>query len=393
MADVTIVEPVAVAPLEAARSLSSLIRASADAADSSRELPVELAHALADAGMFRLLVPRSLAGAELALPAYLDVIEELAKADASTAWCVNQGAVFATNAAFVSPSTARTIWSDPRAVIANGPSPSAEAVVVDGGYRVTGRWAFSSGIGHAPWLAGLAFVVENGERRRRTDGREQVRHMLFRKDEAEVHDTWQVQGLRGTGSHQFSVADLFVPEARSVWTYGDPARESGPLYVFPMVLLFASGFASVAVGLARAALDALLELAHEKRPRGDRTVLRDQAMTQMQVGQAEGTLRAARAYLHQTVSEVWGAVCEGGRITLEQRVQLRLATTHAIRCAAAVVDSAYNAGGADAIYTSSPLHRRFQDIHVITQHLQGRPAHYEAAGRHFLGLDPDSPWL
>lgn len=380
--------------LEVARALAPLIRAAGDEIERERELPRPVFEALADAGLFRMLVPRSLGGAELDLPTYLQVIEEIAQADASTGWCVNQGAVFATNSARVREDVAREIWGQsPRSAVANGPAPTAEAIVVEGGYRVTGRWTFSSGCKHATWLAGFATIVEDGRPRLDAKGRPEARYLLFPAGNAEIIDTWRVSGLRGTGSHHFTVTDLFVPRERSVWSVVDSSREPGPLYVVPTVGLFAGGFASVALGIARGALDNLIELAGGKTPWGTANLLRDQPLVQMQVGQAEALIRSGRAFLHETAREVWEAVSATHAITLEQRVQIRLATTHAIRLAAEAVDLVYNAAGASAIYRSSPIHRRFQDIHVITQHVQGRLAHYESAGRFWLGIKPDMQWL
>jgi alkylation response protein AidB-like acyl-CoA dehydrogenase len=381
-------------PLEAASQLVPQIRAAADEIDAQRELPKDLAEAIADAGLFRMLVPRSLGGSELDMPTYIRVIEEIAKADASTAWCVNQGCVFATNTAFLPQEVARQIWGEsPRSVVANGPAPTAEAVAVEGGYRVSGRWTFSSGCCHATWLAGFATLVENGQYRYDPDGTPEARYMLFPKSEAHIIDAWHVRGLRGTGSHHFAVKDLFVPKEYTVHSYADPVREPGPLYVYPMVLLFASGFASVAIGTARTALDTLIELSGGKKPRGAKDLLRDQAMVQAQVGRAEATWRAARAYLHETVRDVWEEVAATQQISREQRAHLRLATTHAIRMAADSIDIVYNTSGTTGIYTDNPIQRCFQDIHVITQHIQGRLAHYESVGQCILGLEPDATWF
>lgn len=381
-------------PLEAARKLAPQIRALADEIERQRELPTELTEAIADSALLRMLMPRSLGGNELDPPTYIRVIEEIARADGSTGWCVNQGSVFATNTAFLAPEVGRLIWgASPRSTVANGPSPTAEAIPVNGGYRVTGEWTFSSGCRHATWLAGFATIMENGQPRRHTDGSPAARYMLFPKEQAEIIDVWQVSGLRGTGSHNFAVRDLFVPSERTVWSYADPLRESSPLYLYPMVLLFACGFASVAIGVARTALDTVIELAGGKKPRGDHDPLRYQGTVQMQIGRAESIWRSARALLHETVREVWEEVSTNRAITLEQRIDLRMATTHAIRLAAEVVDIAYNTSGTTAIYTQHPLQRCFQDIHVITQHIQGRIAHYESIGQFALGLEPSEQWL
>jgi len=387
--------PPRLTPLEAARALAPRIRAAADEIDTQRELPCDLAEAIADAGLFRMLVPQSLGGSELDPPTHIQVIEAIARADGSTAWCVNQGSVFATHAAFLPKEVACQIWAeDPRAVIANGPTPiSAQAVAVEGGYRVTGRWTFSSGCRHATWLAGITTIVEQGRPRLHPDGTPAARYMLFPQSEADIIDVWHVRGLRGTGSHQFAVADLFVPGDRTVSRAADPVQEPGPLYVYPMGLLFASGFASVAVGVARRALAEVIELAGGKKPRGQKDLLRDQAMVQSHIGRAEAIWHATRAYLHDTVRSVWAAVAASGEITLEQRALLRLAATHTIRQAAEAVDIAYTLAGSTAVFMNSLLQRCFQDIHVITQHLQGRLAHYETVGQFFLGIAPETQRL
>ena len=359
-----------------------------------RELTPEVALALADARLFHMFVPRSLGGRELAQPDYLPVVEALGYADASTGWCVNQGAVFMTTSAFIDRGAAERIWDSPRTVIANGPSPTALARHVPNGYRVTGRWSFSSGFPHATWLAGLSVLAdEHGERLRGERGEMVVRHMIFPKSAAIRHDTWHTRGLRATGSYDFEVKDIFVPEECSVWTYGDAVKEPSPLYAYSMVLLFACGFASVALGVARAGLDAFIDFAGGKLPRGDRTRLADKQVIQSQVGAAEMKWRAGRYGLHGAVREVWDRVSATGRFEVADRVALRGAATHAIHLAKETVDIAYEACGSDAIFEHHPIQQRFQDIHTITQHLQGRHAHYETIGQLALGLEPDRQWL
>jgi alkylation response protein AidB-like acyl-CoA dehydrogenase len=200
-----------------------------------------------------------------------------------------------------------------------------------------------------------------------------------------------VRGLRGTGSHHFAVTDLFVPGEYTV-SRADPVQEPGALYVYPLGLLFACGFASVAVGVARRALDEVIDLAGGKQPRGQRELLRDQAMVQSHIGRAEAIWRATRAHLHDTVRSVWAAVSDSGAMTLEHRALLRLAATHTIHQAAEAIDIVYKLAGSTAVFMHSPLQRCFQDIHVITQHLQGRLAHYESVGQFFLGLAPETRW-
>ena len=379
--------------LEAARKLQPMIRAAAAEIDAARELPRPLFEALADAGLFHLAVPRSIGGAEIDLPTYVQVIEELGKADASTGWIVNQGAIFATYAARMPRDVARTIWMDtPRSVVANTPAPSAQAVVVPGGFRVTGRQGFSTGCRHAAWVAPHAQITDNGQVRLE-HGAPETRYMFVPVAEAELLDTWNVRGMRGTGTHHFAVQDVFVPAERTVLSATAPLLEPGPLYKIPRTLCFASGDAAVALGMARTCLEAFFELAGSKTPRAMPALLRDQSMVQVQVGQAEAALRSGRAFLMETVRDVWTTVASSGALTLDQRATLRLATTHGIRLAAQVIDTVYNAAGATAAYDDQPIQRHFQDIHVITQHLQGRLAHYELVGRHLLGLPVDEARL
>jgi alkylation response protein AidB-like acyl-CoA dehydrogenase len=379
--------------LEAARKLQPMIRASADEIDAARELPRPLFEALADAGLFHLAVPRAIGGAEIDLPTYVQMIEELGKADASTGWIVNQGAIFGTYAARMPRDVARRIWIDtPRSVVANTPAPSAHAVVVPGGYRVTGRQGFSTGCRHAAWIAPHAQIIENGQVRL-DNGQPETRYLFVPAAEVELLDTWNVRGMRGTGTHHFAVNDVFVPAERSVLSATAPVLESGPLYKIPRTLCFASGDAAVALGMARTCLETFFELAGSKTPRAMQALLRDQSMVQVQVGQAEAAVRSGRAFLMETVRDLWSTVASNGTLTLDQRATLRLATTHGIRLAAQVIDTVYNAAGATAAYEGHPIQRYFQDIHVITQHLQGRLAHYELVGRHTLGLPVDEARL
>jgi indole-3-acetate monooxygenase len=271
-------------------------------------------------------------------------------------------------------------------VVANTPAPTAQAVVVPGGYRVTGRQGFSTGCRHASWLAAHAQIIEDGHPRRLDNGEPETRYLFVPVAEAERLDTWHVRGMRGTGTHHFAVHDVFVPADRSALAAGAPLIETGPLYQIPRTLVFASGDASVALGVARAALTTFTELAGAKSPRAMRGMLRDQPMVQADIGHAEAHLRAGRAFLTEAVRDLWAAVSTTGTISLDQRAVLRIAATHAMWLAVQVVDTLYNAAGATSIYEDHPLQRAFQDIHVISQHLQARRAHYELVGRYWLGL-------
>ena len=380
-------------PIEAARELAPLIRASADEIEAARQLPRPLFEAMADAGLFLMAVPRAVGGSEIDYPTFVKVMEEIGKADASTAWALNQGANFGTFAARMAPHVSRAIWIDtPRSVVANTPGPSAKAIVVPGGYRVTGKQPFSTGCRHASWIAAHAQIIDNSEVRLR-DGKPEARYLLMPVAQVELLDTWRTRGMRGTGTHHFEVKDVFVAEERTVFPRGGPQISGGVRYKVPPTLGFAGGDAAVALGVARSCLEAFYELAGAKTPRYMQGQLRDQPMVQFTVGQAEASLRSGRAYLMESIDNLWNELKSTGSVTLERRVDMRLATTHAIRLAAQIVENIYSASGATAAFEGNLIQRHFQDIHVITQHLQGRLSHYETVGQHWMGLPIDDSRL
>jgi alkylation response protein AidB-like acyl-CoA dehydrogenase len=342
-----------------------------------------------------MAVPRAVGGLEIDFPTYVQVLEELGKADASTAWTVSQGANWATYSARMAPAVARAIWIDtPRSVVSNSPGPTAKAVVVPGGFRVSGRQPFSTGCKHASWVAAHAQVIENGEVRQR-NGRPEVRYCLVPITQVELLDTWHTKGMRGTGTHTFEVKDVFVPEERTVFTFNAPLVSPGARYKIPLTLGFGAGDGMVALGLAHNFMNAFFEVAGSKSPRNMTGLLRDQPITQFTVGQAEASLRSGRAYLMEAVQEIWDEATstESLTLSLQRRTTLRLASTHAIRLAAQIVESLYTACGATAVFDGHLLQRLFQDMHVITQHGQGRLANYEIVGQHRLGLEIDASRL
>jgi alkylation response protein AidB-like acyl-CoA dehydrogenase len=374
--------------LEAARTLAPLVRANADEIEAKRELPKPVFHALADAGLYLMAVPRAVGGLEIDFPTYVQAIEEIAKADASTAWTISQGANYATYSARMQQHAARAIWVDtPRSVVANSPGATAKAVVVPGGYRVTGRQGFSTGCRHASWIAVHTTVSENGEVRQR-DGKPEARYCLVPVGQVELIDTWHVRGMRGTGTHSFEVQDVFVPEEHTVLTFNAPIVSAGPRYKIPLTLGFAAGDAMVALGLARNCINAFFEVAGTKKPRYMQGLLRDQALTQFSVGQAEAAVRSGRAFLMEAVCDLWDEATssDAPALSMERRAVLRLASTHAIRLSAQVVDTLYTACGATTVFESHPIQRLFQDMHVITQHAQGHLVSYELVGKHWLDV-------
>ncbi len=378
------------------RELAPMLAAAAGEIDRRRELPERVVDALVERGLFRLLLPKSLNGAELLPAEYVPIIEELAKTDASTAWCVNQNSGCSMTAAYLPPEAAREMFGGPRGILAWGPGPG-EARVVDGGYRVTASWSFASGSHHASWLGCHVPVVEaDGRKRTQPDGTPIVRTMLFPKSATKFTDIWHTMGLRGTGSDQYEVKDLFVPEAYSIDVLsrrGEAAREEGLLYRFSSLVLYAAGFAGVALGIARSTLAHFIELARDKIPRGARNTLRNNNVIQREVALAEARLASARRHLLGSLEDITAAVAARGHVTLDERMTIRLASTFAIHTALEVVDILYQAAGATAIFDENPFERRFRDIHSVAQQLQGRQVHFETVGQHMMGLDADTGWL
>src|SRR6516165_4377047 len=366
-----------------AEAVRPAVAAASDEIEAGRRLPPGLLDQLHEAQLFRLLLPRSSDGIETDPITFFHVMETIAAADASTAWCLSQAGGCAMSAAYLDLPVARAIFGDdPRAVLAWGPGPRVKAIECDGGYRVTGVWAFASGGRHATWLGAHCPIFKaDGSPRLEDNGAHQQRTMLVRSEDVEWTDIWNTVGLRGTASDQFALNDFFVPADHSITrAFERECREHGPLYRMGNGTCYQVGFAGVACGIARGALDCFLDLARRKVPRGDKSPIRDNAVVQSGLARAEVGLHAARGFVLQSMAEIWKHLCAGATITVEQRVIVRMAATHAIHKAREAVDFAYNAAGATAIFENHPLERRFRDIHTVTQQLQGRLSHFETVG-------------
>lgn len=374
-----------------AETVRDAVAAASDTIETTRRLPPDLLDLLHAAGLFRLLLPRSSDGIETDPVTFFHVIETIAKADASTAWCLSQAGGCAMSAAYLDLPVAREIFADPRAVLAWGPGPRVKAVECDGGYRVTGVWSFASGGRHATWLgAHCPIFAADGSPRRDANGEQLERTMLVRTEDVAWTDIWNTVGLRGTASDQFALNDFFVRSDHSIIREFDrECREHGPLYRMSNHTCYQVGFAGVASGIARSALDTFIDVARNKVPRGMKSPIRDNAVVQSGLAQAEVNLRAARAFLLQSMADIWTDLVAGTSITAAQRVTIRMAATNAIHKAREAVDFAYNAAGATAIFEGHPLERRFRDIHTVTQQLQGRLSHFETVGAFMLGVDAD----
>jgi alkylation response protein AidB-like acyl-CoA dehydrogenase len=382
-------DPGVIARAEAVRAA---VASAADEIESRRRLPPALLDRLHEAELFRLLLPRSSNGIETDPVTFFHVIETIAQADASTAWCLSQAGGCAMAAAYLDLPVAQAIFGgDPRAVLAWGPGPKVKAVECDGGYRVSGVWAFASGGRHATWLGAHCPIFKaDGSPRLDQNGLQEERTMLVRTEDVEWTDIWNTVGLRGTASDQFALNDLFVRSDHSITREFDrECRENGPLYRMGSGTCYQVGFAGVACGIARSALDYFVDIARNKVPRGGKSPLRDNAVVQSGLAQAEVSLRSARAFVLQSMADIWKHLGAGASITVEQRIIVRMAATHAIHKAREAVDFTYNAAGATAIFDNHPLERRFRDIHTVTQQLQGRASHFETVGAWMMGAEAD----
>ena len=377
-------------PVARARELGPAIVAAADEIERTQCIPEPLLSQLHAVRLCRMFLPRAVDGDQVEPWIYLRAVEEISRHDGSLGWNVFVANSAALIAPFLPPETMQAIFADPRAVVAWGPPNACQAQAVPGGYRVSGEWHFASGCRHATWMGAHCQVVEpDGSLRLDAAGRPLIRSLLFPAEHATHIADWTVIGMRGTASEGYTVSDLFVPEAFS-GTREEPKarREPGRLYAFTMQGLYAVGVAGVAFGIARAMLDAFIDLATRKTPRGLGRMA-DSATVQAAVARHEAGLGAARAYLVETLRDIWDGADEGfGVIDIPARARVRLACAHAIQAAIAVADFTYKAAGVDAIFPGTPFERRFRDMHTLSQQIQSRDSHFEAVGAIMFGHLP-----
>jgi alkylation response protein AidB-like acyl-CoA dehydrogenase len=369
----------------AAGALEPLIRATVDEAETARRFPNSVIAAMADAHIFRLLVPRVAGGDEVDPITMLNVIEAVSRVDGSAGWLamIGSGAGYITG--FLATDVIRQLFVDPNTCLCgNLAAPGGRALVVPGGYRVSGRWPFVSGCEHSAWMAGNARVYDGDTQRIDADGTPTTRIMVFPTHEGRVIDTWSATGLRATGSHDVAVADIFVPDERTL-SWLDGPTQPGPLYRLRFLLI---GHAAHALGIARTAIDSLVDLAEHKIPTRTTSALRDRPLVQANIAQAEGLVHAARAFMWQTTAEVWELLCADRPVTMRHRAMLRLANTVAVQNAAQAVDLMWAAAGSSPVYTSSPLERCFRDIHVATQHAAVGAFSLETIGAALIDPNP-----
>ena len=370
-----------------AASLAPLITAAREEGEARRCTPPRVVEALAAAGLLQMFLPHAIGGRELPPLAAFRAIEEVSKADGSVGWCTMIATVLSLFTGWLDADVARAMVGTPADLRAAGSlRPQGEARETNGGYRVSGRWNFASGVTYADWLYCTCRVMDGSSPRMTAAGVPLTRAAWIPASVARIDDTWSVVGLRGTGSHDFIVDDVFVDE-RHMSSFADPPLERGRLYnprTFFVTLWVVT--AANALGIARGAIDTFIDLAGRSSTSSP-LPLRDRPAVQSRVAEAEAILSAARAFVLDTVGTVW----DGGVDPSLAIAKARLAITHGMHEAVRAVDLVFHAAGTNAIYSSNPLERHFRDIHVVVQHNAAFAVHYELAGKVLLGLRPSDP--
>ena len=376
----------------AAQALRPQIAAARDEIEESRRLPPALIAAMDQAGLFRIYVPRSLGGPETDPLTAFRAVEQLSIADGSVGWCSFIAGAICLYSGWLPPAVAREIFGYPSTLRGAGSfRPLGTARSTGGGYIASGQWDFASGCRHANWLFLNCVVTDDNGPRQNPDGLPALRMMTVPIESAQIIDNWTVSGLRGTGSHDVAISNLFVPENRT-FALTDPPQDPAPLCTLRSAV--ATTFTLLAantLGIARGAMDAFLELAGAKATTMNPALLRDRAQAQHTVGQTEAIISGARAYVLTAVGAMWQAIQSYKPDPSQEILQARLAITHAVHESARAIDLLYHAAGTNAVRRANRLERPFRDIHAAMMHAGGLPANFEQAGRVTFGLPPAAP--
>lgn len=383
--------------LATADAAASRLATRVDEIEANGYLPQDIADELAAAGLYRLLTPVEYGGHEISVELFVEIIERLAQTDASAAWCTFISCTSCVLAGYLDPAVSQQLYGKPSLKAAGVFAPRGKAVreTRDGepGFRVSGRWFWGSATKNADVIQGGCLVLDSdGKPELLASGRPRVQSILFDRSQVTHLNNWNSFGLLGSGSGEFEVNNVFVPEAHSACLMADRALDR-PLYRFPVFGLLGIGIGAVALGVGRHAMDTLIDLAVDKTPQSSSKTLAMRASTQQAVARAEARWRSARAFMMDAVRAGWNEAEKKGEIAVDTRRDIRLATTHAVHSAQEVVSSMFQLGGGNAIFAQSPLQRCLRDIHVITQHFMVSDSTYELTGRLLLGLDTDVTML
>lgn len=372
--------------LERVRALAPSVAQWRDIAERERSLPSPLVDALRDAGMFALSSSALIGGPELDHETTLRVIEELSRLDGSVGWNAMVATWAAITSSYLPMAGLREVYrGGPSTVIAGGGMPTGTAIAVPGGFRLTGRWHAASGCHQAAWMMGGGGVTEHGKPRLGPDGSPQLRMFVVPVTACEIEDTWHTMGMRGTGSHDWRLSDVFVPDSRSYpITFGE-AREPGVLSFATFPFYGAARSAGVALGIARDAIETFTAVARTKIPTGSQTTLATRNTVHERLGRAEVLVRSARALLYETVRALPPSPTCSVAISDDLKAAMRLAVTHAVQSAIEAVDLVFHAAGMTGVYTASRLERCFRDVHVVSQHITVSVSNLEIAGKYLLG--------
>lgn len=351
----------------------------------------EVVSALVDAEAFRVWVAAELGGVGGSIHDGLDTIETLSRADGATGWCTMIANTTALAGHHLDERWGTEIYGDPAGCTGGFAMPAGVATVVDGGLRVSGRWAWGSGSDHCTWIGGGVRVVDESGAPTSTPDGCRAPFVYFAADDVELLDTWQVGGMKATHSTDYAVHDVFVPAGRWAQLVGQPPRITDRLSRFSTFSALAAGVASVSIGLARRAVDELVELG-AKTPAGSSRSLAERGAAQAELAMARAEIGQAHTHLRACVDAV-ERHADGGEIPLEARAELRGAATAAVATATRAVDRCYHTAGGTAVYDVNALQRVFRDAHVATQHVMTAPRTNEVVGRVAFGLPTDGTQL
>jgi indole-3-acetate monooxygenase len=376
----------------AARALAPLIRECRNKMESQRHLSEAVVQGLADAGIFRAYYPRSLGGLEVDPLTFMEMVEELSRVDPSTGWCAMIAGDSGYFGSRLNKGVALDLFGQPPDLRGCGTViPRGEAHIVRGGVRISGHFTFASGIKYSNWLLSNCKVFDPKGPRTTPQGMPETMMAFVPVQQAQVLDSWVVAGMCATGSHDFVVSDVFVPEERTFAPSSQPDHPGPLFHPRPMMVFLLAPCAACLLGIARGALDVFLGSVVSLSSNMSPMPLRDRSAVQLAVGQAEAMIGSARAYLFDSVSKVWGAVCDGETDLSRVITHARLAITHGMRESARAVDLLYEAAGTTAVYRSHPIERYYQDIHVAAKHWGGYASNFEMAGQSLMGLKPAGP--